>query len=59
MIERNKIKSLITNVRLSPLQKTRIMKLAVERQWSVSHMIQFIIDEYCDKLFLKDSEEFK
>ena len=59
MLDREKVKSLITNVRLSPLQKTRIMKLAAERQWSVSHMIQFIIDEYCDKLFIKDSEEFK
>lgn len=59
MLDREKVKSLVTNVRLSPLQKTRIMKLAVERQWSISHMIQFIIDDYCDKLFIKDSEEFK
>ena len=59
MEDRMNIKSLVTTIRLSPLQRLRIVKLAGERQWSISHMIQFIIDEYCEKLFIKDSEEFK
>lgn len=49
----------ITTVRFTTLQKVRIMLLARERQWSISKMVQFMIDSYCNNIFEENSIKFK
>ena len=47
------IKDKITSVRLTSLQAKRLRVLADRRQWSISKTIQFIIDFYCNAVFVE------
>ena len=49
----------VTTVKFTKLQYARIVLLARERQWSISKMVQNIIDEYCNKIFEDNSIEYR
>ena len=49
----------VTTVKFTKLQYARIVMLARERQWSISKMIQNIIDDYCKKIFEDNSIEYR
>ena len=49
----------VTTVKFTKLQYARIVLLARERQWSISKMVQNIIDEYCKKIFEENSIEYR
>lgn len=53
------LKEKVTTVKFTKLQYARIVLLARERQWSISKMIQNIIDEYCKKIFEDNSIEYR
>lgn len=45
--------------RLDQVQEQRLVLLANERSWTVSHMIKYILDEYCKDIFKTGSAEYK
>ena len=53
------IREKVTTVKFTKLQYARIVLLARERQWSISKMVQNIIDEYCKKIFEDNSIEYR
>lgn len=53
------LKEKVTTVKFTKLQYARIVLLARERQWSISKMVQNIIDEYCKKIFEDNSIEYR
>lgn len=58
-MSKKEIKDKITSIRLTPTQYARVVKLAQHRQWSISKMIQFIIDSVCEYYFVEDSLDFR
>ena len=46
------------STRLDQIQEQRLVLLANERGWTVSHMIKYIIGQYCDPIFKKGSAEY-
>ena len=53
------IKEKVTSVKFTRLQYTRLVLLAREKQWSISHIVQYIIDEYCKDIFQDNSIEYR
>lgn len=53
------IKDKVTTVRFTSLQAKRLRVLADRRQWSISKMIQFIIDFYCNAVFVDGTDYLK
>lgn len=47
------------STRLDQVQEQRLVLLANERSWTVSHIIKYIIDEYCKDIFKTGSAEYK
>ena len=47
------------STRLDQIQEQRLVLLANERSWTVSHIIKYIIDEYCKDIFKTGSTEYK
>lgn len=52
-------KEKVTSVKFTMLQYTRLVLLAKERQWSISRMIQNIVDDYCKSYFEDNSIEYR
>lgn len=47
------------STRLDQIQEQRLVLLANERGWTVSHMIKHIIDQYCYDIFKLGTAEYK
>lgn len=47
------------STRLDQIEEQRLVLLAKERSWTVSHMIKHIISEYCKDIFKTGSAEYK
>lgn len=54
---KDKTKSIST--RLTDIERGRLVLLADERDWTVSHLIHVIINEYCEPYFKPNSTEYK
>lgn len=46
------------STRLDQVEIQRLVLLANERSWTISHMIKYIIGQYCDPIFKKGSVEY-
>lgn len=53
------LKEKVTTVKFTKLQYARIVLLARERQWSISKMVQNILDEYFKEIFEDNSIEYR
>lgn len=53
------LKEKVTTVKFTKLQYARIVLLARERQWSISKMVQNILDEYFKDIFEDNSIEYR
>ena len=47
------------STRLDQIEERRLVLLVNERSWTVSHMIKYIINEYCKDIFKTGSAEYK
>ena len=54
-----KDKTKAISTRLTDIERGRIVLLADEKKWTVSHMIHHILNEYCEKYFKPNSTEYK
>ena len=53
------LKEKVTSVKFTKLQYTRLVLLAREKQWSISKMVQNIVDDYCKPYFEDNSIDYR
>lgn len=59
MQDKKQLKDQYLSAKITKLNKTRLVLLAGERQWTVSHLVENIISDYCNAIFKENSIEYK